>query len=661
MKFSLKLINNFINLNQIQFNEFEKNLTLSGLEIDNVEKIKIDQDTIIDLNITANRQEISSSFSLAREASTILNIPIQILPIKLNYSNSIEKNFHKLNKNNYTHIAYIRIVTLKKIVTKTTPDWLLNQLSIHNIKESETLYNIQKYIKMKWGQTFYITNKKEIDENKDITKYSNLAELFHTQKIQPIIKNTDNESTLLIFTTINKKNHNIVLSHESSEFYENVFIDSIKLINTFIGTTIGKYNEAYQKIVIKDNSIQIKKHNINKSLGYIKGNKLQFIKTHKINKILQQLQLTPNYLKKDKLFELIIPNYRIDDLTREIDIIEEIGRIYHFENFFNTIKANKLQGYKSKNFTKVQQIRNTLHKLGLHEVINCCISKNIEKNLHNPLIHNPITYEQKELRTNILENLIDNYKHNIKNLKNNIEIFEIGKVFEKNEKNNALYIERRHLGGLIHNNNYTKKSWSNQSGNITLFHLKNIIETFLETINSKAILKEILTINKKTDIHCAEHLFKENKTIEIHNPNNTQKIGIMGECNNKFINKSNNKSEKVYIFEIDLSQLIETTKLKSHLTYTSKKYSNYPSVTRDISIKLKKYVNIETVKKMIANDTDEFIESLEILNEYKNNDNTARYISLRITYRSQIKTLNTEDIKYIDTNLESKLQELQNA
>nr|YP_010619364.1 Phenylalanine-tRNA ligase beta subunit [Amplisiphonia pacifica]WAX03377.1 Phenylalanine-tRNA ligase beta subunit [Amplisiphonia pacifica] len=659
MKFSLQLINSFINLNHIKFNKFEKILTLSGLEIDNIERIEKYRDKIIDVNITANRQEISSSFSLARETSTILNIPIKILPIKLNYKNSIEKNFNQLSETKYTHIAYIRIVTLEATYTKKINDCLLNQLKIHNIQESETLTNIQKYIEIKWGQTFYITNNKEINQNKNIINYSNLATLFQTTEIKRIIKETNNKSKILIFTTINKKDNNMFFNNESNEFYENIFIDSMKLINTFIETKIGKYNEAHQKIIIKNFNIQVKKENINKSLGYIKDKKLKFIQTYKINKILQQLQLSPKYCKTDKLFELVIPNYRKNDLTREIDIIEEIGRIYKFENFFNRINTNKLQGYKYKNFTQVKQIRNTLSRLGMHEVINCCITKNIQNNYRNLQIYNPITHEQRELRTNILENLINNYKHNIKNSKKHIEIFEIGKVFEINNKNQQLYIEKRHLGGVIYNNDYTRNNWSKQSGNITLFHFKNIIETFLETINSEAILKEILVSNKTKNKNFAEHLLKTNKRVGIYNPKNTQKIGIMGELNNQFIKTSSNKNEKIYIFEINLNQLIETTKSNNHLQYISQKYSNYPSVTRDISVKLKKYINIEKVKETIIHDNNNLIESLDILNEYKDNKNTIRHISLRITYRSKIKTLNTKDIKYIDTNLENILKKLQ--
>nr|YP_010850719.1 Phenylalanine-tRNA ligase beta subunit [Lophurella hookeriana]WGH13304.1 Phenylalanine-tRNA ligase beta subunit [Lophurella hookeriana] len=670
MKFSWQLINNFTDLNRIDFNQFKENLTLSGLEIDNVENIEKYKDKIIDLSITANREELSSSLSLAIEASTIFNTALKIIPIQLNYKKSIQYNDKTSRNKKYTHIAYIRIITLKEIVTNTTPKWLLNQLEIHQIDQKDILNNIKEYIKIKWGQSFNITNYNKIQQENNIIQDFTSIKLFNPKEINLIIKsirNTNkseiNKLNLLIFTTINKIKNQHFINYEFSEFYENMFIDSMKLITTIIGGTIPKYNDAHQKIFIKNSIIKIKKQNINKSLGYIQRKQLKFINTQNIAKILQQLKLYPKYHKKDKSFEVTIPSYRKHDLKREIDIIEEIGRIYQFKHFFNEIKKSSKQGWKSKNHIKIKEIKNTLRRLGLHEVINCCIHNNINNNFINPKIYNPITNTQQELRTNILENLINNYEHNIKYSKNNIEIFEIGKIFQRYNTDNNTYIEKRHLSGLIHNKKYTRSNWNNDDKNITIFHFKNIIETFLETINSRAILKEKLINNERKDFNYPEYLLKKNKQISIYDPQTKTIVGLIGELNNKFIKKSNYKNDKIYIFEINLNQLIETTKSINHLNYTLQKYSNYPSVTRDISIKLKKYVEINKIKKTILEGDKELIESIDVFNEYSTNHNIdhnrVRCVGLRITYRSKSRTLNNKDIIGIDTNLEHKLQELQ--
>nr|YP_010850521.1 Phenylalanine-tRNA ligase beta subunit [Lophurella caespitosa]WGH13106.1 Phenylalanine-tRNA ligase beta subunit [Lophurella caespitosa] len=670
MKFSWQLINNFTDLDRIDFNQFKENLTLSGLEIEKVESIEKYKDKIIDLSITANREEISSSLSLAVEASNIFNTVLKVIPIQLNYKKSVKYNDNALRNKKYTHIAYIRVITLKEIVTDKTPKWLLNQLEINQIDQKDVLNNIKEYIKIKWGQSFDITNYNKIQQEKKIIQDFTSIKLFNSKKINLIIKSIKdtnksevNKLNLLIFTTVNKIENQNFINYEFSEFYENMFIDSMKLITTIIGGTIAKYNHAHQKIFIKNSKIQIKKQNINKSLGYIQGKQLKFINTQNITSILQQLKLYPKYQKRDRSFEITVPSYRKHDLKREIDIIEEIGRIYQFKHFFNKIKKSSKQGWKSKTYIKVKQIKNTLRQLGLHEVINCCIHNNINNNFINPKIYNPITNTQQELRTNILENLINNYENNIKYSKNNVEIFEIGKIFQKYNKDNKNYIEKRHLSGLIHNKQYTRSNWNSENKNITIFHFKNIIEIFLEIISSRAILQEKRINNKRENFNYPEYLLKKNKQISIYDPQTKTIIGIIGELNNKFIKKSNYKNDKIYVFEINLNKLIETTKSINHLEYTSQKYSNYPSVTRDISIKLKKYIEIKKIKETILEGNKELIESIDVFNEYSNNDNIdynkMRCVGLRITYRSKSKTLNNKDIRSIDINLEHKLQELQ--
>nr|YP_009398140.1 Phenylalanine-tRNA ligase beta subunit [Gredgaria maugeana]ARW67326.1 Phenylalanine-tRNA ligase beta subunit [Gredgaria maugeana] len=662
MKFSWQLINNFTNLDHINFNEFKEKLALSGLEIDKIENKEQYKDKIIDLSITTNREEIFSSLSLAIEISTIFNTPIKTIPIPLNYKNSIPYNSKISINKTQTHIAYIRIVAIEKIFNKTTPKWLLNNLEIKQIDKYNTLNNIKEYINKKWGQTFYVTNYQMIKEQKNIINDHELTQIFHSNQIELIVnkisktqKFHNDQSKLLIFTTIAKINNRDFFQDDPNEFYENMFIDSIKLITTIMGGTIQKHNHAHEKILIKNNKLRLRQENINKSLGYIEHKKLKFLNRKKINNILIQLKLYPKYYKIDKSFEIKVPHYRKHDLKREIDIIEEIGRIYQFKYFFNKIKQHSTKGHKSKTYIKVQQIRNTLRQLGLHEVINCSITKNIYTSYINPKIYNPITNKQQELRTNILEDLINNYEHNIKHSKNNIEIFEIGKIFNKDGK---IYTEKRHISGLVYNNQYTRNTWNNSNHEINLYHFKNIIEILLENINSNAILKENLSDHKTKNLNYPEYLFKINKQIKIYDQNSNNIIGILGELDKKFIKRFSDKNEKIYIFEIDLNKLIETTKLANHLKYVSKQYSQYPSVTRDISLKLKKYTKIQRIKQKILEGNNKLIESIEIFNEYFNS-NKIRYVGMRITYRSKNRTLNHEDIRNIDINLENKIKQLQ--
>nr|ARW69418.1 Phenylalanine-tRNA ligase beta subunit [Polysiphonia sp.] len=655
MKFSWRLISNFICIKSITLNDFQNVLTLSGLEIEDVQEIKTNKDKIIDLSITANRKEICSVLNLALETSIIFNTKLKIIPIKFKYNNDSQyiKNHSSNNENQY--ISYIRIINIGKIHKIHTPEWLLYHIKINGLIKDNLLANIQEYIRIKWGQTFIIINTQKIKEKKNLNIYHNGVQIFNIEENFKNFKDKivhSNKENLIIFATIQSTNNTHTIKQNLDEFYENMYLDSIRLIHTITKNKIGKSKEIYKTILVKQNIIKIKQKTINSLLGYTDIKKFKFITKNTIYKILEQLKLQPKYESKEKAFIVKVPNYRKHDLIREIDIIEEIGKIYKFENLLSETKINKRRGCKSQYFIEVKKIRKVLRNLGLHEVVNCCLTKNINTQTQNVNIYNPITKEQKELRKNILESLIDNYLSNIKHTHQNIEIFEIGKTFTVDKENKKRYEEKIHIGGLLYNKQYIRKNWSEKSSEFNLFHFKNLVETFLESINSKSTMEEIKYINPTYNI---KHLFKKNRKIGIYRKENNKLVGIIGELDNHFIKLTNEKQEKIYGFEFDLNELLNTMQYTNHLDYINKKYSNYPSITRDISIQLNQHVNVKQIKDFILKNINVPIESIEIFNEYQNKSN--RFVGIRITYRSYTKTLNNNDVRIIHDKLQNKLKQ----
>nr|YP_009395051.1 Phenylalanine-tRNA ligase beta subunit [Polysiphonia stricta]ARW63613.1 Phenylalanine-tRNA ligase beta subunit [Polysiphonia stricta] len=639
MKFSWKLINNFIKLEQKEIKKLEKKLTLSGIEIENIDRSNTYNDTIIDLSITTNRKEISSALHLAIEISTIINKPLIKDPIRLKCNKKIT------NKKNIS-IDYVRIHTIDENLIRKKSEWLSKELRKHDIEDRSPLKNIQKYIKLKWGATFEIINPNYISKECD------LINDFNSKQIKQTIQKNQS-SKLLIFKTTKKMDNETNNVYNSNSFYENLYIDSIRLVSTITQQTISKYYETYNKIDIEPIIINVKKSNINKCLGNIGKSTLKFIEIDKINKILKQLQLLPTYIKKNRSFNVIIPSHRIHDLKREIDVIEEIGRIYEFKYFLSKLNTRKIKGQESEYSKYIKKFRYILRNLGLNEVINCGLTLNKKNNIEIIQLNNPITSEQKELRYNIVENLITNYNHNIKHTGNEIEIFEIGKTFKKNYENK--YTEIYSLGGLISNKGYSKSNWTEKSTGVNFYHIKGIIETFLEQINKNLKTQETFRTITKDHLQEVGHIIKINRSISIYNNKADKPIGIIGEVKDDLLEISEKKQVKVYVFEININELIKNIDNNNNLEYINKSYTNYPSVIRDISIKIKKYIQIQDIKSVILKYCTSFVESIKIFNEYINKKQ-ERFVGIRITYRSQNRTLNTADIKRIERNLNQAIQ-----
>ena len=175
MKFSWQLTNNFLHINDKNFLQILEKLTLSGIEIEDIENIVYDK--ILNLSITNNRKDIQSAFGLAREITIITKKKLYIKPIKFNTNK-------KLIKVNCEQIKYRRTHTIKSNIHTKTPTWITKELKIHNVHYKNSLNNIQEYIKIKWGKTFEIidfnkANKIILDNN---NKKQNLS-------VEQLIKN----------------------------------------------------------------------------------------------------------------------------------------------------------------------------------------------------------------------------------------------------------------------------------------------------------------------------------------------------------------------------------------------------------------------------------------------------------------------------------------
>lgn len=657
MKFSWKILNFFINIEKIEFNTFIEKLNLSGLEAEKSETNIKATDKIIYLHITTNRKEIFCIINLAIEVGTIFNLPLKVQsrPIKLIEPSKVSQDFSCLK------FTYIKTHKIYRFTNNFSPKWLQDYLQACNIKPTYLLNDIQQYIYVKWGHKFYVFNlKKLLHSNND--SHSKIVDNDLVKSINSLIHykqdylylyhQKDYESKqniILYFVAYPINQYNL---HNNQDTFMQAYSEAINLLTTYCKTIIGKSKEYYNNnLDNKDYSpiLLIKKNDIRSLLGPIQNKKAYFLSNQHILNTLKQLNYLPTYLHNYKIFKVKIPNYRKHDLKRHVDIIEEIGRIYGLEKFLNKLPKYFCKGNVSLQYLQIRKIKNILYHIGFHEAITSSFVKEIKEKSNYTSIYNPLTQEQKNLRTNIIENLIDIYQQNSNNKYIRTEIFETGKIFHKN--NLGHLISEDHLGGLISNNQYIQFDWSNPGKKVSWFHAKGIIENFFELIQANITWKNCCHLKSSTQFQHTIKYYHPNKKLFICDINNQEIIGIFGEIYSKEIDYIRIKN--IYLFEINLNKLLKCIKYNKHFNYIIKPYSLYPSVTRDISIKIKNKTNISKIKKLFLKQSTDLAESIEIISDYYDSKKQQRSICIRIVYRSYIRTLNKMDIKKIDINIKN--------
>ena len=668
MKISWNQLNKLVDLNNITIIEVEEKLTLAGFEIENKTEIKEIEDIILEINITPNREDVIGFINIANELSALFKRPLTINNyLKKTYDNiTIEKVNNSTELNLFSEICSCIIKNTK--INFIEPN-IINYLIAFGIKPTNSILDIINFINLKWGQDIVLYKLPidyKINADQEIYKFKysiqnkidkKLEVKFNNKLLIQIDKNTieqdDNTSNVILFNyRYNNYKNKVTEIQYTNNYYCIYAYKEILHILSSISKEIITPNLIYQynKKSLKKNSITCTIEKINKILGPIKiKEKNSFLDNTTITETLQDLSFEIETNKKT--IKIQVPNNRKNDISEEIDIVEEIGRIYGFNNFHDYLPLfNKRKRNATRTFL-TQKIRRILRSSGLHEVINYSI-KGKEDNNRLKII-NPLNKDQQSMRQNIISNLVISKIYNTNQANESFEVFEIGNVF-KDEFLLNQYTESLHLSCIFGNNQFNQSTWQENQSSLTWFQAKGQIEELFEKIESKASWS---IDNKKNDFMKSfdSYIHPKNK-IYIKHKNTT--IGILSQINNR-INKLIGKSYNIYFFEINIDELAKTIKPYNQLNQIYLPYSNYPKISRDFSIKINLNITMEEIQSIIENIKNQnstLIESIILRNEYYNTK-TIKTICLRITYRSQKKTLTNKEAEILDKMFKSKLYE----
>lgn len=632
MKISWNCLNEIIDLNHLNIIDITNRLTLAGFEVENIINDTTIPDTIFDINITANRQDIISFVDIATELSALLNIPI--------------KNNKDVNNSNddidLKECSYI----IQNVDIHKSDHLIMKYLHNFNHKITDTILDIINFINLKWRQKIKIYKVETLQKGEKSScikikiNRKGWQEVYVNDKItdEITIDNINNEKKTQNLLLIN---HN--LSNNYSSFaYEEIF----KILGIQYQTLLVPKTQSYRR-KHKKQIIICKIDTIKNTLGPVKQS--QNVPPFDVSTIMTALKkLNFRINSKNNQLQIEVPKERENDIDNETDIIEEIGRIYGFNNFADKLPTFNKRFSPSYISSLTQKIRRILRSMGLHEIINYSL-----QGTHNNkkcLIINPLNQDQSVLRNNLIEDIILSKLYNIHQDNESIEIFELGTTFNK-DLNSKQYKESIHLCCLMGNNYFNQSTWQNKKSQLTWSQAKGHIEELFEKINAQVVWS-----TKRENNQLISNLSRYiHPTRSIYISHNNIAIGILSQLNHR-INNHIHSTHNTYFFEIDIIKLSKTITTNNHLKYKYLPYAIYPKATRDLSIKINSRLCFQQIVDIINNikkETNQIIESAKILNEY-HNDKNMKTICLRITYRSSDRTLTNEEVEILDEMFKKK-------
>jgi len=562
----------------------------------------------------------------------------------------------------------------KNVPNIKSPQWLKNRLMLCGIRPIDLIVDLTNYVMLETGQPLHAFDKDLLYSNKIIVRRAKKGEKIKT--IDDSLRILDEDSLVIADekkavaiagimggkdTEINQNTKNVLL--ESANFYgpsimktskkiglrseaSNRFEKKIDPLLTLFA--IGRFEDILRKVTgfktegyTYDNFNKIERERkiilrVNK-VSQILGKKIE---KKVISNILTRLKI--NNKIKDNTIEATIPSYRYEDLEREIDLIEEIARIYGYDKLDSIPTAT---GGKRGKYTyyqkRLREIRQSLCDIGLDEVINYSFIsaesiKRFKLNLEsdykdNVEILNPINEDFKYLRTSLLPALMKNVKDNINYNIKDIRIFEISKVFKKRSKN-SLPLEVNKLG-IILTGKAVEKRWNEEERDIDFYDLKGILEFIFSIYYPQGNLKI------EEEQHSFFHPRISGKIII-----NQKTMGVIGKIHPLIVEEVE-INQDVYYMELNMDEFINNME-------EARKYKaipSFPSIDIDLAIVVDEKVKNEEIVDEIKKSGTNLLRSVYLFDIYRGAqiEKNKKSMAYSLSFRDDYRTLKDTEIEII--------------
>ena len=637
------------------------------------EVFNLENDNILEIGLTPNRSDAMSHYGVARDLKAFYDFKSIKSKIVLPSVNSFEsvkldENF-KINIEDTVKCPFYSGLIIKNIKVGHSSKELQNKLKSIGLKPINNVVDITNFVMHEIGQPLHAFDLDKIENIsvkslKSGTKFKTLDEnIIELDKEDLMICSSNkplclggvyggyesgvSDSTTNLFlesaifdpVTIRKSSKRHQLFTDASYRYERG-VDPEKVLYALKRAAIlikeNNPKSSSSDIIVEDN-LKLETKDI-----YLRYNKIDSVTGQKIDKdVITQILSSLDFEIKNHTEEglnIVAPNYRCD-VYREIDVIEEILRVYGFNNIPVNSKISMSMPEIGKNkINKIESIiSNNLIGIGFNEIINnsICSPGTNEKFKKEPVkLINPQGIELSNLRNSLIPNALESIKHNYNRQNRSLKLFEIGNIYFLEDEN---YIENKRLNIAVTGEIF-KENWISKYSKNNFYYLKGVAENLLRQLNISNIRYEINN----------DDLFEYRLNIY----SNKKIIGFLGELNSDYTQEFS-LEQKIHMLNIDLDNI----KMRS-LNVKYQELSKFPSSRRDLSMLLNDEISFDAIKELAFKLENKILIDVNLFDEYKgkNIEDKKKSFAVSFTFNDSKKTLTDKVIDKIMVNLTDKFK-----
>lgn len=645
-----------------------------------------EKDFILDVAPTANRGDQMSVIGVARELSAIFDLPLKFDKIECTRDLSTDK--FKVEIKDEDVCKFYSIGILKDIKIKPSPDWMQKRLIASGVRAINNVVDITNYVMLEYGTPLHAFDYDKLDgylcvrRAKEGEKLTTLDSVERTLTTDTVLIATQDKGVCLggvfggenseiddntknialeaaYFTPVSNRrsSHSVGYRSDACARYERgVDIEAIRPALMRTMQLLVEYADAKVEGMVETGNDKVEPIEITLRYPQIKRMLGCTIEPQRCINILEKLgfkKLGGN----DAAAKFLVPSYRVNDVTREIDLIEEIARINGYDKIAPTLPSKTQMPEISMEERVLKRVRELMRASGLNEIItNSLIGESLLDKYMVPFekekavyVENPASEEYSMLRQSMSASILNVMKLNLDNGQKDFWGYEVGRTYKivepANERTSGVK-ETKILAGVI-TGEIENSKWE-QTAKVDFYTVKGLFEHLFNELGVERRIK--ITACDEIDYM---HPYRTAKVQLLGKTPET--IGFFGQIH-PILKDKLKMNQEAYIFELNLDEIIKAVK---EVVPRFKHLAQFPELKRDIAFIINENVTFEEIQKVIKSAVQQnLFKGSEVFDIYQGEhvDKGYKSMAFRIKMQDENATLTNEIIEKQMQSVREKLQ-----
>lgn len=646
------------------------------------EVFNIENDEIFEIGLTPNRADAMSHMGVARDLRAGMlqrNVHVELITPSVSKF-KVDKRTLKIDvdvKDSKLAPRYCG-VTISGITVKPSPEWLQNRLKSIGLTPKNNIVDVTNYVLHELGQPLHAFDAAKINGKIVVktleagTKFTTLDQVERTLHEEDLMI-CDEKGPLCMAGVFGGKNSGVTEATKDI-FLESAYFNPISIRKTAkrhglstdasfrfergIDPVITEYALKRAALLIQEvaggeitsDVVDIYPKKIEDFpilLNFNKAAKLigQELPKETIKKILASLDIKVNSVS-DAGLGLVVPAFRVD-VNREIDVIEEILRVYGYNNINFTKKFNATVSYSARTEDyKVQNIIGAqLTSLGFNEMMANSLTtadyvrfSPMLREEHNVTMLNPLSSDLAAMRQSMLFSGLEAVSYNINRRNHDLKLFEFGKTYHKFD---AGFRENKHLS-LFVSGNHLRESWAKPQRASDFFLFKGYVNTILSRLGIEKVYNQPVISD----------VFGEGIAII----SGGETLVEFGSVKKSLLREFDIKQEVLYA---DFNWNLVLKLLSNKIRFSD--IPKYPEVRRDLALLVDDSVSFDSIYKVARQTEKSLLKDINLFDVYSGSNlpEGKKSYAVSFTIQDNSKTLTDDQIdrimRKLTQNLESEL------